>query len=270
MPDPAFRRDLYHGTARDYDRFRLVYPQALTDELARRSGAAGSARLLDLACGTGQLSFALHDSCAEVWAVDQEPDMIDVVSQRARAAGIGTIRCLVSPAEELAAPAGWFDLVAAGSAFHRLPRETLAPRIFRWLRPGGFLALVWADGPASGDAPWQQALSAAMLRWRARAGTEDRVPAEYDQHRAARPDLAILEDSGFEAAGRQEVRVTHEWTPDSVTGYLFATSVLSRSALGDRAGEFGADIRRVLHACDPAGRYRQSISFAYDLFRRPA
>jgi SAM-dependent methyltransferase len=269
MPDLEFRRDLYQGIARDYDRFRLAYPRDLTDDLARRCGATGSGRLLDLACGPGLLTFALGDRFAEVWAVDQEPDMIGVVREKAEAAGIGNIRCLVSAAEDLAAPGEGFDLVAAGSAFHRLPREELAPRIFGWLRPGGFLALVWADGPTSGDAPWQHALSAAVRRWRVRAGTEDRVPADYDKDRAARPDEAILVDSGFEPLGRQQLRVSHEWTPESLTGYLFATSILSRVALGDLAGEFGADIRNALHACDPAGRYQQSVSFAYDLFRRP-
>jgi SAM-dependent methyltransferase len=270
MPDLEFRRDVYRGAAPAYDRFRLAYPRALTDDLARRVGAAGPGRLLDLACGTGQLTFALHDRFAETWAVDQEPDMISVVREKAGAAGIGTIRAEVSAAEDLAAPGEWFDLVAVGSAYHLLPRETLAPRIFGWLRPGGHLALVWADGPASGDAPWQLAVSEAMPRWRARTGTEDRVPAEYEQDRAARPDLEILQDCGFEFAGRQEFQASHEWTADSVTGYLFGTSVLSRAALGDQAGELSADIQRVLLACDPSGRYPQLLNFACELFSRPA
>ena len=193
--------------------------------------------------------------------------MIAVVRDKAGAAGIGNIRGQVSSAEDLAAPAEWFDLIAIGSAFHRLPRDTVAARIAAWLRPGGFLALVWADGPTAGHAPWQEALSAATRRWQARAGTGDRVPPGYDQDRAARPDQAILGHSGFEFAGREQVRVNHEWTPDSLIGYLYATSVLSRAALGDLATEFDADIRRVLHACDAAGRYRQSLSFAYELFR---
>jgi SAM-dependent methyltransferase len=270
VADLEFRRDLYQGTGRDYDRFRLTYPQALTGNLARHCGADGSGRLLDLACGTGQLTFALHHRFAQVWAVDQEPDMIAVIREKAAAAGIGNIRCQVSAVEDLAAPGEWFDLVAIGSAFHRLPREALAASIARWLRPAGSLALVWADGPAVGDAPWQQALAEAMRHWQVRAGTAGRVPAGYDQDREARPDQAILEARGFEFTGRFHCQASHEWTPESLTGYLFATSVLSRAALGDLAGEFGADIRRVLDACDPAGLFRQSVSFACDLFRRAA
>jgi hypothetical protein len=33
-------------------------------------GADGSRRHLDLACGTGQISFAMQDRFAEIWAVD--------------------------------------------------------------------------------------------------------------------------------------------------------------------------------------------------------
>jgi hypothetical protein len=45
--------------------------------------------------------------------------------------------------------------------------------------------------------------------------------------------------------------------------------VLSRAALGSLAPEFEADIRRELQAADPGGRFRQSVSFANELFRRP-
>jgi ubiquinone/menaquinone biosynthesis C-methylase UbiE len=267
MSDPQFRRDLFRGTARDYDRFRVTYPQSLTDDLAERSGADGRGRLLDLACGTGQLTFALHDRFALVWAVDQEPDMISVV--REKAGRIGSIRPVVSAAEDLDVPSGQFDLVVVGNAFHRLPRELIAGRAVRWLRPGGFLALAWYDSPWSGEAPWQEALSAAMKRWRARMATGDRVPAGYEQARSARPDEAILSEAGFDFAGRREFCADHDWTPDTLAGFLFSTSVLSRAALGSLAADFEADIRRELHATDPAGRFRQSISFAYDLFRRP-
>ena len=50
-----------------------------------RTGPSGRGRLLDLACGTGQLAFALRSPFAEVWAVDQEPDMVAVVRSKAAA-----------------------------------------------------------------------------------------------------------------------------------------------------------------------------------------
>jgi ubiquinone/menaquinone biosynthesis C-methylase UbiE len=135
--DPGFRRDLYRGTASCYDRFRGPYPGSLIDDLAERTGADGSGRLLDLGCGTGQISFALRDRFAEVWAVDQEPDMIAVARDKARAAGVGNIRFTVCAAEDLSVPGEYFDLAAAGNSFHRLRREQAAASLLRWLRPGG-------------------------------------------------------------------------------------------------------------------------------------
>lgn len=52
-----FDPDLYQGTAGYYEQFRLPYPDAMIADLARRAAPSGRGRLLDLACGTGQLAF---------------------------------------------------------------------------------------------------------------------------------------------------------------------------------------------------------------------
>ncbi|MFC9632728.1 class I SAM-dependent methyltransferase [Streptomyces mirabilis] len=85
--DVRFEPDLYRGTADYYDRFRLPYPDAMIADLVRRAAPSGRGRLLDLACGTGQLAFPLRGSFAEVWCVDAEPDMTEVVRAKAIAVG---------------------------------------------------------------------------------------------------------------------------------------------------------------------------------------
>ena len=82
-----FAADLYRGTAAAYERYRLPYPAAMTADLVRSAQVSGRGRLLDLACGTGQLAFPLRGWFAEVWAVDQEPDMVEVVRAKAATAG---------------------------------------------------------------------------------------------------------------------------------------------------------------------------------------
>jgi SAM-dependent methyltransferase len=269
VADPPFRRDLYRGTAGYYDRFRVPYPPGLIGDLADRTGADGTGRLLDLACGTGQLGLPLRDRFAEVWAVDQEPEMVAAVKQKAAAAGAANLSALACAVEDLSVPAGSFDLVAIGNAFHRLPRDTVAASAFGWLRPGGFLALAWGGSPWDGDAPWQHALGRVMDRWRARADAADRIPPGYERARRERPDLVIVRDAGFETAGRYELAVDHDWTPESLAGHMLSTSVLSPVALGGRTTEFAADLRRELLAVPGGGRFRQAMSFAYDLARRP-
>jgi len=175
--DIEFRPDLFRGTAGYYDRFRVGYPQSLLEDIVRRAAVTGDGRLLDLACGTGQIAFALADVFPEVWAVDQEPDMISLVRDKAVAAGADHVNPVVSTAEDLAAPDGAFELVTVGNAFHRLRRETIASNIFALLQPGGCLALLWADSPWRGDRGWQIALSKILERWKTGARGTGRLRA---------------------------------------------------------------------------------------------
>jgi SAM-dependent methyltransferase len=266
-----FRPDLYRGTAGYYDRYRPPYPDALIEDLVLRTDADGTGRLLDLACGTGQVSFALRGWFAEIWAVDQEPDMISLVRQKAAAlAGPPRFEFRTEAAENLAAPEDSFDLVAIGNAFHRLRRDVVAAKVLRWLRPGAHLALLWPGSPSDGDAPWQQALRDQTRRWRERPGAEQRVPAGYEADRAARPDLKILRAAGFEIVGRREVPVSLAWTAEEIAGFVASTSVMSPEALGPDAAAFDVSLRQALLEAEPGGEFRQDATFACDVARRPA
>ena len=266
-----FGPDLYRGTAEYYDRFRRPYPAELIDDLAVRTGADGTGCLLDLACGTGQVCFALRGRFAEIWAVDEEPDMVSLVKQKAEALpGPPRFEFRAAAAESLVAPGNSFDLVAMGNAFHRLRRDVVAALVLGWLRPGGHLALLWGGGPNEGDAPWQQVLREEMRRWRQRPGAEQRVPAGYEADRAARPDNEILRAAGFEIVGRQEYQVSQVWTAAQIAGFVASTSVLSPEALGPEAAAFDVSLRQALLEAEPGGQFRQDTTFACDLARRPA
>jgi SAM-dependent methyltransferase len=266
-----FRPDLYRGTAGYYDRFRRPYPAELIDDLAARTGADGTGHLLDLACGTGQVCFALGSRFGEIWAVDQEPDMISLVKEKAAALpGQPRFEFRVAVAECLAAPENSFDLIAMGNAFHRVRRDVVAARVLHWLRPGGHLALLWGGGANEGDAPWQQALRDQMRQWQQRPGAEERVPAGYEPDRAARPDSEILRAAGFEIVGRQEYPVSQVWTAAEIAGFVASTSVLSPGALGPDAPAFDTSLRQALLQAEPGGQFRQETTFACELARRPA
>ena len=267
MADPRFRADLYRGTARWYDAYRPPYPQDLIDDLADRSGADGTGRLLDLACGTGQVAFALRDRFAEIWAVDQEPDMIELAARKVAAGDAARFRFLTGAAEDVDLPEHAFDLVTVGNAFHRLRRDAVAASIRRWLRPAGYLALLWGGSPWDGDEPWQHMLRAVMQRWQDRNGADQRIPPGYDAARRARPDLVILAEAGFEIIATVQVGYSRIWTLDEIAGFVASTAVLSPAALGVRARDFDADLRAALLACRADGRLRQDATFSCELAR---
>src|ERR1700730_1140643 len=175
MPDPEFRPDLYEGTAQYYDAFRLPYPAALLDDLRARAGVTGTGNLLDLACGTGQVAFALHRHFKGVCAVDQEGESVALARDKAERLGIGNISWVVQRAEDVDADAD-FELITIGNAFHRLRRQVIADRAASWLVRGGCVASLWGESPWQGKAAWQQVLDEAIRDWMSIAAATDRVP----------------------------------------------------------------------------------------------
>ena len=57
-------------------------------------------------------------------------------------------------------------------------------------------------------------------------------------------------------------------TLESLTGFAYSTSILSRSALGNHLEAFEGDLRDRLRTVQPEGDFEDSVSFAYDLARK--
>ncbi|MGW1030252.1 class I SAM-dependent methyltransferase [Streptomyces sp. NPDC002577] len=268
--DVRFEPDLYRGTAGYYDRFRLPYPDAMIADLVRRTAPSGHGRLLDLACGTGQLAFPLRGRFADVWAVDAEPDMTEVVRAKASAVDAAHIRTITADAEELHAEPAGFDLIVIGNAFHRLPRTLVAGRARTWLKPGGHLALCWSTGPWTGPQGWQRALDNLLRTWQNALGASGRVPSGWEQARKQDPDHAVMSRAGFAPAGRHEFSVEHHWTIAELAGHIRSTSFLPPPVLADHAAEFDADLTAELSPHTVNDRLTETVSFAYELARKPA
>lgn len=271
---PRFARDLFQGTAEYYDRYRLSYPDEMIRDLVQRAAGLEDGRLLDLACGTGQLAFALRRwvRLREIWAVDREPDMVAMVRAKAVAGGAGEIRAMVSDAESLEAEPGSFELVVVGSAFHRLDRELVAGRVLEWLKPGGHLAVCWSSQPWDdrAESGWQLALAETLEKWRTALGVRHRVPDNWEEPQRLRPDVQVMGSAGFEVAGHHEFAVEHRWTLAELGGLVRSTSFLSAPVLGDQGEAFDADLAASLRQYSQDGGFTEVMNYAYDLARKPA
>jgi SAM-dependent methyltransferase len=263
-----YRTDLFAGTAEHYERFRPPYPKTLLDDVRARLPLRGTGRLLDLACGTGQVGFALAGDVTEVWAVDQEPEAIALATGKARDLGVGNIRWIAAPAEEVPLD-GAFDLVTIGNAFHRLDRDLVATRLLPHLAPGAGVALLWGGGPWPGAQTWQRVLHATLERWRDVLGVRDRVPEGWEDLIESDPHADVLRRSGLDYEGKFEFPVIERWTAESLIGYVYSTSMLSRSVFGDHVEAFEDDVRTRLGACGDDGIFEQRTTFAYELARAP-
>ena len=264
-----FRTDLYKGTAEYYDRFRPPYPAVLLDHLRARVPLDGGSRVLDLACGTGQIAFALAADVEEVWAVDQEAEFLAFADSKARRFGVTNINWIEARAEDVELERR-FDLVAIGNAFHRLDRDVVANRVVRHLTEGGCIALLWSDTPMRGDQPWQVVMRATVERWMDDVGARSRVPAGWEQAMDRDPHMAVLRRAGLTYEGKFEFSVVEGWSVESLIGWVYSTSFLNRGALGDRADAFESDLRDKLLDCCPDGVFEEGVTFAYELARHTA
>jgi hypothetical protein len=101
-------------------------------------------------------------------------------------------------------------------------------------------------------------------------GAEGRIPAGWDLVRQRRPDTQVLSDAGFELAGSHEFAVEHRWSVRELAGFIRSTSFLPASVLGDRGPAFDADLAAVLGPHSHDGAFTQTVSFVYELARKPA
>ena len=244
----GFGKDLYRGTAEYYDRFRPPYPAVLFDDLRARVPLGPASRVLDLACGTDQIAFALAAGIGEVWAVDQEAESVEFARRKAARVGSTSIRWIVASAEEVVLD-GSFDLVAIGNAFPRVERGVVANRLVPHLLKGGCVALLWSDTPTQGDRPWQRVMRATFERWIDALGARSRPPAGWEQAMARTPHEQVLRRAGLSYEGKFEFSAATRWSLESLIGFVYSTSLLNRGVLGNRADEFERNMRDELLNC---------------------
>jgi SAM-dependent methyltransferase len=118
------------------------------DALVAVVGGRAEARVLDLGCGAGHVSFAVASRVRKVVACDLSPEMLSVVDAAAAARGLSNIETREGVAENLPFPAASFDFVLSRySAHHWRDLDAGLREIARVLRPGGVAAIVDSISP---------------------------------------------------------------------------------------------------------------------------
>jgi len=159
-----YQRGLFDGVASLYQASRPGYPPELAAFVAATAAVGAGDPVLEVGCGTGQLTEALLPHGFALTAIDLGAAMIEIARERAGGRGVSFHAV---PFEELDAAPGTFALVIAGAAFHWIDPEVRFRKAARLLRPGGWLAVAGYDEQY--DEPLESALDGL---WRARAADE--------------------------------------------------------------------------------------------------
>jgi demethylmenaquinone methyltransferase/2-methoxy-6-polyprenyl-1,4-benzoquinol methylase len=200
-----YARRLFATIADRYDLITVLLSfgrdAAWKRRLVRMADPGPGTRALDLACGTGDITYAIAARGARTIGLDVTPRMLEIArgkSQAMAAAFVG------GDLMSLAFPTVAFDLVTAGDGVRNVPQ--IAPalaEIHRVLRPGGrFLSLDF-DRPANpavrGVYLAYLTVVGATLGWALHRDpdTYRYIPESIRRYPGAHGVAALLRDAGF-------------------------------------------------------------------------
>jgi demethylmenaquinone methyltransferase/2-methoxy-6-polyprenyl-1,4-benzoquinol methylase len=142
-------RQLFSTIADRYDLITVLLSYGNDRRWKRRlvsmARLAPGARALDLACGTGDIAYAIHEAGARTVGLDITPRMVEL----AHGKGSGTMPAfLVGDMMSLPFDSGTFDVVTTGYGIRNVPAiERALAEVARVLRPGGVLLSLDFDRP---------------------------------------------------------------------------------------------------------------------------
>jgi SAM-dependent methyltransferase len=168
--------EVFNQVAEEYDRHRPTYPDALIDRACELGGLGPGAPVLEIGCGTGQLTHSLLARGLRVTAI--EPGQRLIARARDLLGNAGEVDFVIGRLEEAPLPHAHYSAAFSGSAIHWVDPDISWRKTADALVDDGTLALISYFGlqepRGAGD---QQALRAAM------ASVAPRLAADWPTYR---------------------------------------------------------------------------------------
>jgi ubiquinone/menaquinone biosynthesis C-methylase UbiE len=164
LPESAARRygKVFDDIAAEYDRRRPVYPDELVDQACQVAGIGRGDHVLEIGCGSGQLTCALAARGLHVTALEPGKNLIALARQNLE--GAGAVEFVNARFEDVLLPRERFQAVFSASAFHWVDPEVSWQKAADVLVPGGTLALVQYFGLEEPDTQLDQEAALDALR----------------------------------------------------------------------------------------------------------
>jgi SAM-dependent methyltransferase len=134
---------MFDTVANEYDRHRPTYPDQLIDRACELGDLSAGDRVLEIGCGTGQLTRSLVARGLHVTAVEPGANLIELAGRDVH--GPGTLE-FVNDRFEDARVEGGFAAVFSASAFHWVDPDVSWAKVAESLSADGILALLQYSG----------------------------------------------------------------------------------------------------------------------------
>ena len=131
---------VFDEVAAEYDRNRPAYPDELVDAACELAGIGRGDPVLEVGCGTGQLTRSLVARGLHVTALDPGERLISLTERKLR--GAGRLESVNARFEDAALLSERFRAVFSAAAFQWIDPDVSWARAARLLAPGGTLALI--------------------------------------------------------------------------------------------------------------------------------
>lgn len=161
----AARHDgsVFDEVAPEYDRSRPTYPDVLLERACEEARLEIGDRVLEVGCGTGQLTRSLLARGLRVTAVEPGKHLISLA--RRNLEHRGEVEFVNARFENARLSSGAYRAVFAAAAFHWIDPEASWENVARVLVPGGTLGLIQYCGLAERDGiDDQRPLRSALAR----------------------------------------------------------------------------------------------------------
>jgi SAM-dependent methyltransferase len=154
---------VFDGVAVEYDRNRPTYPDALVDQACEAAGITDGDRVLEVGCGTGQLTHSLLARGLRVTALEPGDRLIRIAEENLKDAG--DVELVHARLEDVQLPRESYEAVFSASAIHWVDPDQSWRTIAEALAPKGTLALIQYCGlHEQRSADDQRALLSALRR----------------------------------------------------------------------------------------------------------
>ncbi len=141
------RPESFNDVADLYDRARPLYPRELVDDLFMLTGIQPGQRVLEIGCGTGQITVPLAERGLRITAL--EPGAELALIARGKLAAYPDVQVIECRLEDFKLPPEAFHLVIAATAWHWVDPSVRVVKSAAALKPGSHLAIIhthWGVG----------------------------------------------------------------------------------------------------------------------------
>jgi trans-aconitate methyltransferase len=262
--DPGFRGEI----ADFYHHYRRGYPPAVIDTVVNAFKLTSDDVVVDLGCGTGQLTLPIAGRVRAVAGLDPEPDMLARARRAAAELGIANVSWMIGADTDIPAIRALLGrqragAVTIGQALHWMRHDELFPALIPLVRTGGGVAVLTNGTPLwLQDSDWSQELRRFLEQWldttiTATCGTDAVSQQNYRDSLAA---------AGYDVR-EASVEYSSDLDLEQLVGGIYSALPVGQLPTPNQRPRFAEQVRRALQ---PRERFTERVRVVMLLGRSSA